>query len=133
MKLKLQEKPGEWLKFTVVLAAAGALAGFLLLRRRVVAPNVFYGWLGALALMVGVCVLRPRWFRGFYRAGMTVSFRIGQGMERVWLTIFFLVVLTPLGLLLRLLGKDLLQLKRKPGADTYWHPAKTNDRFDRLF
>lgn len=36
------------------------------------------------------------------------------------LAFIFYVVLTPMGLLLRLLGKDLLRLQRDAKAETYW-------------
>ena len=64
---------------------------------------------------------------------MTVSFQIGQMMGRILLTALFLLVVTPMGLLLRLLGKDLLQLKRPAKAESYWRAAKTANQFDRMF
>src|SRR5256885_17217061 len=100
---------------------------FMLLRR------LFPVVVGIAAFTLIVCALRPRLFRGFYRAGMTISFYIGQVMGRILLTVFFILVVTPLGLLLRLAGKDLLQLKRPPGAGSYWRPAKTSNQVDCLF
>ena len=132
MKLKLKEEPKEWLKFTVVVTVAAGAVAFLLYRRK------FINWEGigvlgvVLAAVVLACAIRPRWFRGFYRAGMTASFHVGQMMGRMLLTIFFLLALTPLGLLLRLMGKDLLAMKFRK-ADTYWHSAKNGNQFDRQF
>ena len=127
MQLKLKENPREWLKFTAVMALLVSVLSFLLYR------PVFWSVLGISFATLIVCALRPRWFRGFYRGGMTVSFHIGQVMGRILLTIFFLTVVTPMGLLLRLSGKDLLQLKRPAGANTYWRQAKTSNQFDRMF
>ena len=86
----------------------------------------------AMVLAVCACVIQPRWFRGFYRVGMTANFRVGQALGWVWLTLFFLVVLTPLGLLLRAFGKDLLSMKRRK-TDTYWRAARPPGGFDRQF
>ena len=133
MKLKLKEEPREWLKFTGVMALAGGLIAFALLRKHVVSREVFFGALIFLAVVVALCAVRPRWFRGFYRAGMTASWHVGQVMGRVLLTVFFLLLVTPLGLLLRLLGKDLLELKRRPDATSYWHVAKKPGPLDRQF
>ena len=36
------------------------------------------------------------------------------------LGIMFFVVVTPMGILMRMLGKDLLKLRRNPAARTYW-------------
>jgi len=127
MRLKLKENPREWLKFTAVMALLLSVISFLLYR------PAFPFILGIAVLALIVCAVRPRWFRGFYRGGMTVSSHIGQVIGRILLTVFFLVIVTPLGLLLRLSGKDLLQLKRPTGANSYWRVAKTGNQFDRMF
>jgi hypothetical protein len=49
------------------------------------------------------------------------------------LILFFILILTPLGLILRLAGKDPLQLKRPPDAGTCWHQARESSSLDRLF
>ena len=64
---------------------------------------------------------------------MTLSFQVGQIIGRILLTLFFFLLVTPMGLMLRLLGKDLLRLKRTPDAKTYWRKAKDNRDFDRMF
>jgi len=132
MKLKLKEQPKEWQKFTALMVAAAGVASLLLYRRHVISVLGLRVLGLALALVLVVCALRPRWFRGFYRRGMAASFYVGQALGGVWLTIFFLLVLTPVGLLLRLLGKDLLGIKRR-STTSYWHPSATANRFDRQF
>lgn len=133
MKLTLKEEPKEWLKFAAVMAVAVALVAFLMHRRGAFGRGLLFAILGALAVALLIGALRPRWLREFYRRGMTVSWHLGQLLGRVWLTVFFLLVLTPLGLLLRCLGKDLLQLKRPREATSYWLTAKTPGPFDRQF
>jgi hypothetical protein len=133
MKLKLKEDPREWLKFTAVMALALAILGAGLHLRNVISRTALFCSLAMLVLGLALCWGRPRWFRGFYRSGMTASFHVGQILGKVILTVFFLVMVTPLGLLLRLLGKDLLNLKRDSFAMTYWRPAKTSHQFDRQF
>ena len=133
MKLKLKEEPREWLKFTGVMALAGAIVAFALHRKYVVSREVFIGMMSGLALVLAICAARPRWFRGFYRAGMTASWHVGQVMGRLLLTVLFLLHVTPLGLRLRVLGKALLELKRRPDAASYWHVAKKPGPLDRMF
>lgn len=131
--LRLSEKPLEWIKFTAVIGVAvngvlgllwwkGALPGMVCLTAA-----------GAALAAVVAASIHPRGFRGFYRGGMTFSFQIGQVIGKVLLTGFFFIIVTPMGLLLRLLGKDLLQLKKTPKKSTYWHTAKNNRDFDRMF
>jgi hypothetical protein len=130
--LRLKENPREWQKFVAVMGTAANLVVWMLWWRGRLPIAVPVGVV-ALALMVLIAALiRPRWFRGFYRAGMTVSFHIGQVVGKVLLTVFFFLFLTPLGLLLRLMDKDLLQLRRSP-AKTWWQPARNNRDFDRMF
>jgi hypothetical protein len=52
---------------------------------------------------------------------------------RVMLTAFFLGIITPVGLVLRMLGKDPLRLKRPQHAVTYWHKAKHPSPLKRLY
>ncbi len=133
MQPKLKENPREWLKFTVVLAAMGIALAALLWRRHLLGAAGFTTITTMLVLAVLICVVRPRLFRGFYRGGMTASFHVGQVMGRVLLSMVFLLVVTPLGLLLRLTGKDLLQLRRDPNVATYWRKAKPGGPLDRQF
>jgi hypothetical protein len=131
--LRLSEKPLEWIKFTAVIGVAlngvlgllwwkGALHGAVCLVAAVLA-----------VLAVIAAVIHPHGFRGFYRGGMNVSFQIGQVMGKVLLTVFFFALVTPMGLLLRLLGKDLLRLRKKPELTTYWQKSKSSREFDRMF
>jgi hypothetical protein len=131
--LRLKEKPIEWVKFTAVMGLVLNLVLWLMWwRGRIPLPvPIAAACLAFTALILSL--IRPRWFRGFYRGGMTVSFHIGQIIGKVMLTLFFFLVVTPLGLLLRLLGKDLLQLKPGRDEETWWQPAKNNRDFDRLF
>jgi hypothetical protein len=49
------------------------------------------------------------------------------------LALLFFVVVTPLGLILRLLGKDPLRLRRPTGAESYWTKVRQESSLERLF
>lgn len=133
MQPKLKENPREWQKFAVVLAVMVGLATWLLSRRGWVPCDAWIPIGIVIFLIPALALIRPRWFRPVYRGGMTVSFHIGQVMGKVMLTVFFLFVVTPLGLTLRLTGKDLLAMRRIPDATTYWHPARPASKLDQMF
>ena len=78
MKLKLKEDPREWWKFTAVMALALAIVGTGLHFRHVISRATLFCWLAVLILGLALASARPRWFRGFYRGGMTASFHVGQ-------------------------------------------------------
>ncbi len=131
--MKLKEDPREWQKLVLVLCLAASVVAFFLWKRGRIAHQTFFNVGICASLILCLCLVRPRWFRGFYRLWMTGSYYVGQFMGQVMLTVMFVVMVTPLGLLLRLLGKDPLRLKRGQGEGSYWQPAKNYDRFDRLF
>jgi hypothetical protein len=77
-------------------------------------------------------VLRP-----LYVGWMKFANLLGWINTRVLLGIFFYLVLTPIGIVLRLTGKDLLDTKLDRHAVTYWKKrevAKTpREQYERLF
>lgn len=133
MQPKLKENPREWLKFTAVMACAATVIAALLWRRQVIGPIAFAVTFGLAGLIVLTCWLRPAWFRSFYRGGMTVSFHVGQTIGRILLGLIFLLVFIPIGLALRMAGKDLLHLKRRADATSYWVKARSGGRLDQQF
>ena len=53
---------------------------------------------------------------------------IGWVVSRGILLVVFYGVLTPLGALYRLIGRDVLQLKPDPGRESYWAPRDAPTR-----
>jgi hypothetical protein len=133
MRLQFKEEPKEWRKAAWLGSLGLALLSTVLRWRRVLPAR---GWEAALAVLglIAVCAwLRPAWFRGYYRLGTRVSFWITRVLGYVVLAFLFVVVVTPLGLLLRFSGKDLLQIKSRRGSATVWHKASENTPLERLF
>jgi hypothetical protein len=133
MKLNLKDEPQHWRK-SALLAAFGLMLMSLLLRwRQVLTTPVWLAILSALALVMLGAWLRPRWFRGYHLFSMRLGFALSRIIGRVLLVLFFLFILTLVGWILRLAGKDPLQLKRPANAATFWQPAKDASPLDRLF
>jgi hypothetical protein len=105
-----------------------------LLRWRRILPNPAWWLVLAFAAVIAVsaCVA-PRWFRGYYRFSHRLGFYLAQAIGLGVLAAFFVFVITPVGLLLRLFGQDTLRLKRSPNAGSYWTPAKPHSPLDRMF
>jgi hypothetical protein len=133
MKLRLKEDPREWRKFS------WALGGFLAVVGVVMAWRGWVAWSGAAVLgAVGVTLALlgtwlPRGFRLPYRCAMRVGHRVGQGVGRVLLFGVFVLLVVPLGGLLRVLGYDLLRLKTGRGSESYWRPARPPGPLDRMY
>jgi hypothetical protein len=133
MKLRLKEDPKEWRKATLLTALALAVITTVLRWRRVLPTADWAALLGVLAVVILCATLRPGWFRGYYRVSTRVGFHLSRWLGYAALAILFLLVLTPLGWVFRLMGKDPLQLKRPRNAETCWHPTGESSPLDRLF
>lgn len=90
----------------------------------------FYPWLGghgvrpwALAVaggLVAVAAVVPAVLAPLNRAWQRVGHAMHVVTTPLILALIFFVVITPMGLLMRALGKDPLRLRRAPGAASYW-------------
>lgn len=133
MRVKLKEDPKEWRKSTWLTLGGVALLSSVLRWRHILAQRVWLSVLALCALIAVMAWLQPRWFRGYYRVSTRAGFWLSQALARVILVLVFLLLITPLALLRRILGKDSLRLKRLEKVDTYWLPAKPTGPLDRLF
>ena len=133
MRLKFKEDPREWRKFTLLTLLGFTVLSSLLRWRKVLPGPVWIGLLVLLGVVAVTCLLRPVWFRGYYRAMTKLGFHVTQFIGRAVLFVIFLLLVTPLGLCLRLAGKDLLRLRRDAKAESYWQPARTPGPLERLF
>jgi hypothetical protein len=133
MKLIFKEDPKEWRKSALLTALGLAILSSVLRWRKHLPANVWLALLGFLVVVAICAVLRPRWFRGWYRLSLRLGFYSSQFIGRCVLLLFFVFIITPLGLVMRLAGKDSLQLKRPRDVRTCWRPAKDASPLDRLF
>jgi len=90
----------------------------------------FWGWvaLGA-AVVVGLpAILGWRLALPFYLTWMSIAYVVGNIMFHLFFSLFFLGLITPLGLLMRIGKRDKLRLKKLP-QETYWSDyPKLTDR-----
>lgn len=81
--------------------------------------------------IVGLIV--PRLVFPLYIVWMTAAFPIGWVMSHVLFAAVYYLVLTPLGLALRLAGKDLLEEKIDRDTKTYWKERDPAPKAERYF
>lgn len=80
-------------------------------------------WAIALALALVVpAIVMPRLLRHVYRAWMAAGDLLGWINTRILLGLLFFVVITPMGLVMRWLGRDPMQRAFDPNAQTYRVP-----------
>jgi len=116
---------------TIILSALGAIG---IWRGRHVAPSVFF-FVAVLALLTAIGY--PRGLAPVYRIWMTLARALAWVNTRIILFLLFYVVLTPVGMVMRLLGRDPLKRKLDRSCSSYWitlkpgQPAK--ERYEHLF
>lgn len=114
--------------------SVAALIGFPLIAlfcRRVFHISDFSAyWVAAFGPIVCVLGLAiPGAVYPLYTLLMAITMPIGWVISNVFLRIIFYVILTPLGLVFKMMGRDPLLLK-KPQAATYW--VKHDQRTDAM-
>src|SRR5262245_15675076 len=78
-------------------------------------------WALGLAVAFAVVALaRPRLLAGLNRLWIKLGILLGKIVSPVALGILYYLVLTPVGALMRLTGKDPLRRTLQPGSASYW-------------
>ena len=91
-------------------------------------------WLGGVGLGAGLaCMLMPRMARPLYLAWMAVGCCIGLVVANVLLAAIYFLVVTPIGLALRVTGRDPLRRGIERGRASYWDDAQKSDDAERYF
>lgn len=93
------------------------LGGFTMWRGRPIAPYL----LTAGAAFIGLGLTMPAVLKPLQKMWMGLGIVLGFFVSRVILSILFYGVMTPIGLVMKLLGKDLLDERIDKTRDSYWH------------
>ena len=100
-------------------------------------PQRAFWLIATAAVLLAVGLPFPKLLKPLHSGWMAFALAIGWIMSRILLTFFFFLVLTPMGLLLRIFGKDLLQQKLEPERKSYWIKKDRsdggNERYERQF
>jgi hypothetical protein len=133
MRLHFKEDPREWRKSALLgLIGPAAIIGILRWRGAVSAACLAAAL--ALIALAALCAwARPRWFRSYYRFTTRLGFCIIQVLGRIVLAALFFAILTPFGCVMRLMGKDFLQLKSPRDKETFWQTARQDGSLDSMF
>ena len=79
--------------------------------------------LWSIGASLAVTAFVPKLGRIAYLAVYLPTSIIGYVVSNVMLTLMFFLVITPLGIVMKLMGKDVLQ-QRRPDRPTQWTPVK---------
>jgi len=107
----------EWKKFGIALGIILAIIATILLLKKKSIYIYFYGagLFFILAALTVPIVIKPVFILFLY-----IAFVLGWVMTRVILSILFYLVITPIGLILKLFGKRFLDMKFSRKEASYW-------------
>jgi hypothetical protein len=126
--------PREWRKFGLLFMTV-----FLLLAAYLFWKGKPAWWAGAVCAGIfgGAGLLTPSLLRMPHKLWMQFAGILGWVNTRVLLSLFFFIVLTPVGLVMRLFGRDPLTRRMSKERATYWEkrekPPPDRSRFENLF
>ena len=133
MSIKYSDDPKAWRKSTLLSVLPLLVLDALLWWRHVLSPAICGS---ALLLLIAIGITSWIWpppFQGYYRFSTWAGYWSSQWVARVILALIFALLIVPLGIVRRVLGKDSLQLRRSPDAKSYWKPARPGGALDRQF
>jgi hypothetical protein len=79
-----------------------------------------WAWLLAAAIFIAIAWLTPRVLAPLRRLWLKLGHLMSIVISPVILAMMYVLAIVVTGLLIRLFGKDLLSLKRRPGTASYW-------------
>ena len=133
MRARIKEDPREWRKFILLACGIFSLVTGLSYWRGAVSSRFFGSVIIIAASTALLAIAKPELFGGIYRVAMGLSFRIGQIMGKVILGIFYLLILTPLAVALRIMRKDLLGTRIDAEKPSYWKEPRQRGKLDQQF
>ena len=84
-----------------------------------------YPWLVFLGALIGlIALLKPTWLGPFNRLWMKFAALLHSIVSPCVLAAIYFVILTPLGFVQRLAGRDTMRRKFEPRVDSYWIPRE---------
>lgn len=112
----LKTEPRDLRKFGLMVGGVFVALGLWFVFRH----KPWHAWFWAPgALLMGFGVVLPATLKRVYLGWMALAFALGLVVSTLLLTLFYYLVVTPIGLAARLCGKDFLE-RRFTRAPSYW-------------
>jgi hypothetical protein len=89
-------------------------------------------WIAAAAVTL-VYYAVPPIRRPIFVGWMYAAFPIGFVISYVLMAVIYYAVITPIGIMMRILGRDSMYRRFDRDAATYWHERRTDEAQDRYF
>ena len=118
------------------IMAGGLAAMSLFLRWRGHAEGIWQYILIAAAVFLVLALVFPPALRIAHKPWMLLGAALGWINTRIILTVVFVLLFAPIGIILRLIRKDLLNIDWNRRAESYWTPPRDpvprKERYERM-
>jgi hypothetical protein len=126
---KLPQSAKSLRTFGLVVGTAFLLIGLLAYLKGWSAGTEFVsGGAGILLIVLGLIL--PAALKRIHKVWMGFAIVLGSIVSRIILTILFFVIISPIAVIARMMGKKFIQQHRNPSGGSYWirrDPARTMD------
>ena len=99
------------------------IAAFLFLKEK----DSFQLFIYIAGSFISLGFLIPIILKPIYLVWMIFAVILGWFMTRVIISLLYYIIITPIGLFLRIIGKDLLDLKEQKNKKSYWNIRNSED------
>jgi len=131
IKIDWHPEPKTLRKFGLAMAVLCAIAAALTHAHLGVAIGIFiFG-----AITCSLCLATPKVAMPIYWFWMLLSLAMGTIVSPILFALFYFLLITPMALIMRMVGRDKLRLQRQE-RETYWceaPPAPGPERYERQF
>ena len=104
-------------RFGLTIGAASWIIGGV---RALIGHGHLEWWLAAGVVFAFLAIVWPDALAPLNRFWLKLGLALQKVVSPVVMTVLFISAIVPVGLVLRLCGKDLLRLRRTPNVATYW-------------
>ena len=116
----------------IALVASGLLAGLLYFYKDLALTwSLIIIAFGLFTFLTGL--FAPALTRLIYLALILITLPIGLILSFCLMAVFYFLIITPLGLVFRIMGRDPLCRRFDPNAPSYWIPHSDPEQPDRYF
>ena len=120
-------------EFGIVMSLAFTVIGSLSFWKWKAVTKVFLTCLVLTSVFLPLGLFAPRTLVTAEKYWMIFAEKLGSVMTVVIMGLTYVVLVVPIGILMRLLGKDLLALKIDKSKNSYWVPVDKNGSGSRYF
>ncbi|MFA5059021.1 MAG: SxtJ family membrane protein [Candidatus Omnitrophota bacterium] len=120
----IETEKNEWRRFGISFGVGMLILGGLLFLK----GTHYYLYLWPISVAAfSAAIFCPQALKPVHKVFSFVGTFLGWLLTAVILIFIFYIVMTPIGIILRILGKDTLQIKLKnPNAQSYWITKNTS-------